>query len=189
LIGLRWFGEDDVNATNRTLKQKIYQEMKEYFVIASYLWVVFAMLVIYKSVILAEQKIDFEPQGFAIINALALAKVIVVARKLHLADQLKDAPLIYPTLLKSASFSILLAGFKVLEEAAVGMYHGKSFHESISDLGGGSGKAIVSMVVLLFVLLIPFFGFTELRRVFGEGTLEDVFLRPPHFLKLPHKET
>ena len=167
--------------TSRTLKQKIYQEMKEYFVVAFYLWVVFAMLVLYKSVILEEHKIDFEPQGFAIINALALSKVIVVAKKLHLADQFKDAPLIYPTLLKSASFSIVLAGFKLLEEAAVGMYRGKSFHESLAELGGGTGKGIVSLTVLLFVLLIPFFGFTELRRVFGEGTLERVFLRPRHF--------
>ena len=41
----------------------------------------------------------------------------------------------------------------------------------------GDGAVIKVAVVgsLLAVLLIPFFGFTELRRVFGEGKLEQLF--------------
>jgi len=73
-----------------------------------------------------------------VINALALAKVMLVAQELHLADQFRDAPLIYPTLLKSFVFTIVLACFKVAEEAAVGMFRGKSFHQSIAGLTGGS---------------------------------------------------
>ena len=34
--------------SNLTLKQKAYHEMKEFFVIACYLWLVFALLVLYK---------------------------------------------------------------------------------------------------------------------------------------------
>lgn len=169
-----------MSTTSRTLKQIAYQEMKEYLAISLYLWVVFGMLVVYKSVILAAHQIDFAPHGFALFNALALAKVMLVARKLRLADQFKDAPLIYPTLLKSAAFSVLLACFKILEEAAVGLYRGRSFHESIADLGGGTWVGGFSLTVLVGVLLIPFFGFTELSRVFGEGKLEQVFLRPRH---------
>jgi len=31
------------------------------------------------------------------------------------------------------------------------------------------------LTLLLFVMLIPFFGFTELQRVLGEGKLAQVF--------------
>jgi hypothetical protein len=48
-----------------------------------YLFVVFSLFVVYKSVILAEQHISFVLHGFALINALALAKVMLVAQELH----------------------------------------------------------------------------------------------------------
>ena len=120
------------------LKQRAYHDMREFLVIAFYLWVVFSLFVVYKSVILAEEHVPFAYHGFAIINALALAKVMLVARHLHLGEQFDEAPLIYPTLLKSALFSIVLACLKILEDAAVGFFHGKAFSESIADIGGGA---------------------------------------------------
>jgi hypothetical protein len=101
-----------------------------------------------------------------------------MARAFHLGDTAEDAPLIYPTLLKSALFSIVLACCKILEDAAVGFYHGKSFSESIADIGGGTLKGILTLTVLLFVLLIPFFGLGELQRVLGAGKLAQLFFRP-----------
>ena len=79
-----------------------YQQLKEFLVIALYLWVVFSLLVMFKSEILAEHQIPFAYHGFAIINALALAKVMLMAKHLHLGGRFDEAPLIYPTLLKSA---------------------------------------------------------------------------------------
>ena len=175
-----------MSETKRALKQKAVHELREYLVMSFYLFVVFSLFVIYKSVILAEHHIDFALHGFALINALALAKVMLVAQELHLGDQFKDAPLIYyPTLLKSFLFTLILACFKIAEEATVGMVHGKSFHESIADIGGGSWKGILCMTLLLFIVLVPFFGFTELRRVFGPDRLVGVFFRPRNSLNLP----
>jgi hypothetical protein len=173
-------GDGNVNATKPTLKQRAYQGIKEYLVISCYLWVVFGLFALYKSVILAEQHIGLASQGFALLNALALAKVMLVAQELHLADQFKVAPLIYPTLFKSATFAILLGCFKIIEETAVGLYHRRSFTESISALGGGTLKGILSLMALLAFLLIPFFGFTELGRIFGEGKLQKLFFTSRH---------
>src|SRR5215470_6261844 len=163
---------------SRTLKQIAYQQLKELAAIALYLWVVFGLLVMFKSVILAEQHIPFAYHGFAIINALALAKVMLVAKDLHLGERFDNAPLIYPTLFKSALFAVVLACFKILEDAAVGLYHGKSFAESIADLGGGTLQALLILTLLLFVVLIPFVGFGELERVLGEGKLKQLFFHP-----------
>jgi hypothetical protein len=168
-------GGNNVNAANRTLKQRAYHGIKEYLVISCYLCVVFGLFALYKSVILREHHIPLTSQGFVLLNALALAKVMLVAQELRFADQFKEAPLIYPTLFKSATFAVLLGCFKILEEAAVGLYHGQSFNESITAIGGGTLNGILSLTALLGVLLIPFFGFTELRRVFGEGKLEKLF--------------
>jgi len=68
------------------------------------------------------------------------SKVMVVARKLRLADQFDVRPLIYTTLLKSAAFTVVLACFKILEEAALGMYRGETFRASIAESVGEPGR-------------------------------------------------
>jgi len=164
--------------STQTLKQRAIEQIKEFLLIALYLWLVFSLLIVYKSVILAEYHIPFAYHGLALINALALGKVMLVAKDLHLGNRFDAAPLVYPTLLKSALFTVVLAFFKILEDAAVGHYHGKSFAESIADLGGGTLQAILILTLLLFVVLIPFVGFGELQRVLGEGKLGQLFFHP-----------
>jgi hypothetical protein len=173
--GKRLRGGDTVTEVKRAPKHRIVHEVREYLVISLYLFVVFSLFVLYKWVILAEDHIDFALHGFALFNALALAKVMLVAQELHLGDQFRDAPLIYPTLLKSFVFTIVLACFKILEDGVMGILHGKSFHESAVLIAGASWKEDLILASLFFVMLIPFFGFTELRRVFGEDRLVGVF--------------
>jgi len=158
-------------------KQRVFSAMKEFLVVTIYLWVILSLFAIYRSVLLAEHHVPFAAKSFALINALVLAKVMVIAKEFHFGEQFDDSPLIYPTLVKSASFSVLLACFKIIEESVVGLYHGKSFHQSIADLGGGTWQGIVCLTLLLFAMLIPFFGFTELQKVFGEGKLLNLFFR------------
>jgi hypothetical protein len=173
-------GDDNMNASKPTLKQKVWHGIKEYLVISLYLWVIFGLFVLYQSVILAQHDIPYAMHGFALINALALAKVMLVAREFNFADNFKNAPLIIPTLFKSAAFAVVLGCFKILEAIGVGLYHGRSVSESIIEVGGGSTEGILVLMVLLGVQLIPFFGFTELRRVFGEGKLERLFFTSRH---------
>jgi len=162
-----------------TLKQRAYHELKEFFWIALYLWVILALFQLYRSLLLREEHMSVVVhQGFAIINALALGKVLLIAKALHLGDWADRWPLIYPTLLKSALFTIVLACFKILEDAGLGMYRGKSFQESIADLGGGTLNGILCVSLILFVTLIPFFVLTELQGVLGEGKLMQLFFRP-----------
>jgi hypothetical protein len=128
------------------LKQRAYDELKEFLVIALYLWVVLGLFLVYKSVILNEEHFSYLFQGVALINALVLGKFVLIARAFHLGDRANDAPLIYPTVLKSALFSVVLACCKILEDVAVGFYHGKSFSESIADLAGGTWKGILTCI-------------------------------------------
>jgi hypothetical protein len=165
------------STSNQTLKQKAYQQFKEFLLIALYLWLVFGLLELHKSMILAERHIDFAYHGFALINAFALAKVMLVARHIQVSEQLSEAPLIYPTLLKSALFTAVLVCFKILEDVVVGWLRKQSFQQSIADLGGGTWNGVLTLALLVFVLLIPFVGFGELGRVVGEGKLQKIFFR------------
>jgi len=173
-------GGDNVSIAKRTLKQRAYHGMREYLLISGYLFVVFGLFVLYKSVILAEDHIPFAAHGLALINALALGKVMLVAQEFHFADRFKEKPLIYTILFRSACFAIVLGCFKILEETAIGLYHGRSCYESIAAIGGGTLKGVLVLMAILTVVLIPFFGFAELRRVIGEGKLEQLLLTSRH---------
>ncbi len=162
----------------RTVKKVIIEETKKFLVVALYLWVIFELLVEYKSVILAEANISIETRGLALINALALGKIIVLAQAFHLGEMSDHVPLIYPTVLKSALFSILLAFFKILEVGIVGLFHNQTFAQSITEIAGGTLKGIVCVTMIMFVVLIPFFAWGEMRSVLGEDRLRQLFLHP-----------
>ena len=88
-----------MNEPNRTLKRRAYQELKEYLAITLYLWLVFGLFILYKSVLLSERGFSLVAHGIALFNALALGKIMLVARAFHFADYFKEKPLVYPTLL------------------------------------------------------------------------------------------
>lgn len=160
-----------------TVKQRIYRGIRDYVLITSYLWLIFALFDVYRSVLVAQYHIDVVAKSLALINALALAKIALIAREFKLDAHLrpKGRPLIYPTLLNAAAFAVLLAAFKILEEMAVGLYHGRSFAESLTDWGGGTLKGILCLAGIFFVMLIPFCAFSELGIVLGDGKLVRFF--------------
>ena len=80
-----------MSAPHRTLKQKVYHGMKDYLFISLYLWLVFGLFVLYRSVIASEQHIPYAPHGFALLNALALGKVMLVAQDLHFGEWFNEA--------------------------------------------------------------------------------------------------
>ena len=59
----------------------------------------------------------------------------------------------------------------------VGLIHGKSLLASIPQFGGGGleGKLIVGL--LAFVSPVPFFLFTEVRRVLGKEKLREILFQ------------
>jgi hypothetical protein len=164
-----------VTTSTLTLKEKAYHEIREYVIITIYLWVVFSVFMLYKAVILSQHNISVVAHGVALINALALGKIMLIARALNLGNRFDDSPLIYPTLFKSAMFALILATFKIAEDRALGYFHGKSFWESLSDFGGGTVWGILAFTLIMWVILVPFVGVSELRRVLGPGAMEHLF--------------
>jgi hypothetical protein len=70
---------------------------------------------------------------------------------------------------------MLLAGFKILEVGIVGLFHHRPFAESITEIGGGTLKGIICVTLIMFVVLIPFFAYGEMRRVLGQDRLRQLF--------------
>jgi len=151
----------------RNLKERAFEEFKRFIVIFLYLWVVFGLLSLHKSVVLSQRHLDYEEHTFAIINALVFAKVLLVGEDLHLGRRFESTPLIYAILYKCFVFSVVLISFHIIESAIVGVWHGHTIADSIPPLFGWNPKGLLAVGFMCFVLLLPFFGFREIARVMG----------------------
>ncbi len=60
------------------LKVKAIEEARKFLVLFLYLWVLFGVFVLNQSIVLREQGVGFTAQGFALLNALVLAKVMLL---------------------------------------------------------------------------------------------------------------
>jgi len=158
---------------NRVIQRSLAEARKLFWVFL-YLWVLLGLFAIHKSIVLNEQNLIYH-QGFAIINAWLLAKVMLIAEMFHVADNLKHKPLIYPIVFKSAVFSVILISFYILEEVLVAVWHGKTLANSMPAVGGGRLVGILLVGFMMFVVLMPFFALRELGRDIGDDKLYELF--------------
>ena len=140
----------------------------------------FAVLALHEEVVAAKNGISYHFYGFAAINAIILGKVMLVAEDVNFADRFfrnilaRNGPLVYVILFRSIAFTLLFFVFDIIEEIVVGAFKEKSIAESFPKIGGGSLRGIFSMIVVITVLLIPFFAYREVGKVIGERRLHSV---------------
>jgi hypothetical protein len=160
------------NENKGNLKQKVLHEVKIYWVYATYLALVFAAFTWYRRLILADVGIVYTNYGVAVIEALILAKVIMIGDALRLGRVLEDKPLIVPTLLKTVLFTIFVVLFALLESIAKGLIKGQGAAAGIEALLGKGAYELIAGCMIIFVAFIPFFAIRELGRALGgEGKI------------------
>jgi hypothetical protein len=152
-----------------SLKERVIDSIKTFLQMFLYLWLVFGLLAIHQSIILSQYQIDYRSHGLAFLNALVFAKVMLVAEDLRLGDRFNEKPLIYPVLFKSFLFAIALICFHILEHTLIGMWHGHSVAETLSEIGANKLRGILSYGVIATVALIPFFILREISKAIGSN--------------------
>ena len=168
------------NEQKRKAKERAATELKKVIAVAFYIWVVLSLLETHRFVVLREvipASLSGYRIGLAAINALILSKVIVIGQALHVGEQLNQKSIVYSATFKSAVFALLLVCFNIAEEVIVGVIHGKSIVASIPQMGGGGLEGKLLVGIMAFVLLLPFFIFTEVQRVLGKDKLHSLILQ------------
>jgi hypothetical protein len=160
----------------KSFGKRIADELREFIVIAVYLYICFTALAYLKAAILQAHGIAFAPFGLAAVKALICAKFMSVGHALHVGERYKTQALIWPTLYKSFAFLVLLIVLNVLEEVIVGLLHHRTLADSITKVGGGTLDQLIATSFIVVLILIPFFAFRTLGEVVGEHNLVRVFL-------------
>jgi hypothetical protein len=166
--------------TKVSIGKRAADELKEFAVIAAYLYVCFTAILYLKASILKAHGIAFAPFGFAAVKALICAKFVSVGHILHVGERFKPLPLIWPTLYRSLAFLVLLLALNALEEIVVGLMHHRAILDSLAEFGGGTLDQLIATSIVGLLILIPFFAFRTLGEVVGERNLVRVFFRRHH---------
>jgi hypothetical protein len=153
------------------LRDRALDEVRRFAVMFLYLWILFGLFVLNERIILDQRGIGFTLHGLALLNALVLAKVMLLTEDLNLGRWMRRRPLIYPILFESLLLTVMFICFHVVERVVVGLAEKQTVDASIPAIGGGGLAGVVCVAVILFVALIPFFAFRNVSRDLGPGQL------------------
>jgi hypothetical protein len=161
-------------------REKINEELIEFAILTVYLYVCFAAVTYFKAAVLQAQGIAYDHLGLAIIKAALCAKFMLVGRAVHIGERFRNLPLIVPTLHKSFVFLLLLVVLTLIEEIAVGAIHGETIMHSVSGIAGGTLHQFVATILIMFLILAPYFAFRSLGQIIGDKILVRLFFERRH---------
>jgi hypothetical protein len=162
----------------RSLRRRLGEEAKRFLLLFLYLWALLLLFVLNENIVLRKQGESITVQGFALFNALVLAKVMLVSEDLDLGRWLPRRPLIYPILNEALLLTSLFIVFHIVEHVIIGLFKHESIAASIPHIGGGGVLGLALVAAILFIALLPFFAFKHIAREIGEGRMRELLFGP-----------
>ena len=155
--------------------QKVAHELKLVGAIAVYVYLTLTGLEIYKGLMIPGYAISDFQLGYNTIEALVLAKVILIGDLLHIGEKFKERPLIVPTLFKALAFGLFVMAFSSAEFLVKGLIHGADLAAAWQDLLVKQRGERLAQASFMFISFIPFFAIWETARALGEQRLVTMF--------------
>jgi hypothetical protein len=163
-------------AAPKSFKQKALYEFKRYWIISAYLVVFLGCFNLYRRLILAGVGMeDLMSYGWKLIEALVLAKVIMIGEVLGIGERHERTHLIVPVVRKSLLFGLFIVLFNALERIVTGLIRKESWDAIVHHIFAYGTDEVLARTVVMMVALVPFFAFIELERVLGPGKLTGIF--------------
>jgi hypothetical protein len=154
-----------------SLKERARDELRNYAIVAAYLYVCFGALLLYRSALLQESGAGVVAHGTAIIKALILGKFILLGEAVGVGTRLAGGTLWRSIATKSLLFFLLLVVLTVIEELVAGRAHGRPFAQTIAEFEQRSLLELLATCLLLLLVLIPLIAVKEFSRALGPGAL------------------
>ena len=156
------------------LKQKAAHELEELVGIFLYLAFFFCALATYSMLLLNKFHVSYFVYGAALINAIVIAKVILIGEYAHLGKKHEAKPLFLSAIYKAFLFGLLVFAFHILEEAVRLLIHGETVASALRQIRIDD---LLCRSLVVFCTFIPLFAFRELQRVLGAEKFRSLFFK------------
>lgn len=159
------------------LKEKAAEELRLMLLVTAYLAAFFVAFLTYRRLISREFGVNAFHYGFALIEALVIAKVVLIGRALGLGKTDDRRTVAFSVLRSSFLYGLLVGVFAIVEHLVEGLIHGKTLAASWEAFLNQGVYEMLGRTLVLFVAFIPFFAFWELGRLAGDRKVFDLFFR------------
>jgi hypothetical protein len=168
-----------MSAHEGSLKARAVSELKAYAVITLYLWLFLGCFMIYRWLVMAESGVTTLHFGFALVEAMIVAKVMLIGGAFAFTRRYDDAPLALAVAYKSALFAVLVGLFAVAEHLVVGWFRGQGLFGGLREFAAVGVYEIGARMLMMTVAFVPFFAVREVGRVIGMQKLAAMFFARP----------
>lgn len=165
------------NQKRKSLQKKFLHEAQIFIIYFLFLWFMFGIFDLYERLLLNDFNNYEIAYGYSLIEALILAKVIMIGEAIKLGKRYEKKPLIILVLLKSISFSLLVLILTIFEHLIFGHIKGKSLIEIYQYVILQGINIILAKLLIMFVIFIFFFAFLELTKVMGKDRMFEIFFK------------
>ena len=162
--------------TATSLKEKARDELRVYAVVAAYLYVCFAALLLFESSLHPASGGGFVPHGIAVIKALLLGKFLLLGRAVGAGTRVHTRTLAGRIAIRSVLLLVVLVLLTVLEEIVVGLIHGKAIAATAAELTQSLGLRALAKCGIMLLVLLPLVTLEELDHALGDGVLRRTLL-------------
>ncbi|MBX3390503.1 MAG: hypothetical protein KF691_13725 [Phycisphaeraceae bacterium] len=161
------------------VRQRLLHETRTMAWVGLYIFLFLAALAGYRAILLGEGGAGAWPLLHCAIEALVLAKVMLIGNALRLGERVFRRRMFSRTLTRAFAFTVFAMLFSALEELVMGMLRGRSFDELWQELANIGPKLIIARAVVLFIFFVPLFAIWEIGRALGDGKLHAMFFDLP----------
>jgi len=156
-------------------RDRLVHELREFAVLSVYLFICFTAVSFYRSAVLQTAAFDLAALLASAGKALVSAKFMLLGMALRIGTRTRLRTLASLALYRSFAFLLVLLLLTAIEEAILGLLHGRTLSESLSGIGGGTVAQFAATAVLLLLIFFPYFAFRVLGERLGETSLVRLF--------------
>jgi hypothetical protein len=157
-----------------SVKQRLAHEVKEFLVVFLFIAPFVFALASYRLYLRPSESPLFA-YGTAVVNAFAVAKIILTLDLARVGKSSEKKPLIVPTLHKSAVATLLYLAFRGVETMVRGLLQGQNFLAALDAAFIRERGEFVLLGLVTFLAALPFFALREMRRVLGLERFQVLF--------------
>ena len=157
------------------VREKALEELKAFWMVALYLAVFLGAFTWYRRLVLAEFGVTYYHYGIALIEALIIAKVILIGKAFGLGRRFEGSALMLSVIFKSVTSGLFVFLFGILEHVVEGLFHRKDWASIWHGLIAVGMDEILARTIVMMIAFIPFFAFCEIGRVLGPRRLWALF--------------
>jgi len=161
------------------IPSKIKNEIKAVGLTTLYFAAWFCLMVVLKTLVLAEYRIEFQGLSIALFGALVIAKVVLVLEHVPLSAWMRDRPALVHVLVRTALYALGVFIVVLVEKAFEGRHEYGGFIPSlIQSIHDRNIHHVWATTISVTFALLGFNVLFVIRRHLGKGGLSRIFLSP-----------